>query len=91
MNRYDAHDRVRLTGTFHDLDGDLIDPTDVTVHLRDPDGTVTHPEASSESTGVWNTDVDVVKPGVWTYRFEGTGAVVAAEETMFAVDPTSFP
>jgi hypothetical protein len=90
MNHYDAQDRVRLTGTFRDLDGDLIDPTDVEVHLRDPDGTVSHPSATSSTPGVWTADVDVVKPGVWTYRFEGTGAVVAAEETMFAVDPTSF-
>lgn len=71
---------------FRDTDGDLADPSTVTLVVREPGGTRT--------TYVFGTDVEVVKDatgvyhfshvpdavGRWGYRWVGTGAVAYAEE-----------
>lgn len=89
MNAYDVGDQVRVTATFKDLDGDAVDPTTVTVKYQKPGGsvvTVASESVTNSATGVYFTDLTIDNsPGVWRYRFEGTGALVAAEGGTFYV------
>ena len=67
------------------------DPTTVVLELADPTGTVvTPPSVSHPSTGVYKALYTPMMAGVWTVRWEGTGAVVAASEFRFEVRPSAF-
>lgn len=97
MAGYVVNQQVRLTGTFRNLAGALADPTAVTVKVQDAAGTeVTYADAVHDSLGVYHKDITITKPasgggGTWYYRFEGTGAVIAAGEVSFGVEQTVFP
>jgi hypothetical protein len=93
MPTYDVGDRLRLRVTFTDLDGTPADPTTVECFLLSPSGIETSPTVTNDPTavGAFYADVDITASGVWTYRFEGTGAVKASEEALLVVDSTSFP
>lgn len=91
---YDQGDRVRIQAEFRDLSNQLANPTTVTVQVKRADGTISTPSASNPSTGVFTADVDIptaaTSAGVWSYRFAGTGALVAAGEAVFFVRQSAF-
>lgn len=91
MATHDIGDVVKLTGTFKNASGTLTDPDTVTLTVLEPDGTTSTPTASSSSTGIWTANVTIDQSGTWRYRFEGTGAVVTAEEGAFDVRPRRVP
>lgn len=43
-----------------------------------------------DSAGVYHVDRELTVGGTWAYRWEGTGAVVAAAESSFVVDAGAF-
>ena len=86
--------RVSTAPGFKDLAGVLTDPT--TVRLlwrRHGEATTTWtwtsgspgPNIVRDSVGLFHADITVVEPGLHYFRWEGTGAVVAAEENTFSV------
>jgi hypothetical protein len=77
MSEYDIGDVVRLTATFSNAAGA---PTDTTAVLtvKKPDGTSSTPAVTHGTRGVYSSDVPIDQPGVWSYRFVGTGAVTSA-------------
>lgn len=90
---YDVGQQVRLSFTFRNLAGELADPTTVTVKVQDAAGAETsYSDAVHDSTGRYHKDITITTPGggVWYYRAEGTGALVAAGETSFPVRQTVF-
>lgn len=88
---FDIGDRVKLTGTFTNAAGVLTNPTVVTCKVRTPSGTVTsHLDAANPSAGVFTKEIEVTEAGMWRFRFEGTGAVKAAEEGFFDVEESVF-
>ena len=97
MNTYDKGDLVTISASFK-ANGAAADPTNVTLRIKKPDD-------SDHLVYVWPADVvrdglgefhkDIVlttddPDGVWTYRFEGTGAVVQAGEGRFRVRESAF-
>jgi len=62
---------VILQATFKDTDGVLVDPSSVTLTIEDPDGTVTTPAPTNQSTGVYQHSLDLDLAGDWDYRWEG--------------------
>ena len=91
MNEYALQTAVRCDVTFRNLAGNVADPTTVTFYVHDSEGEETDylygvdPEIVRVSTGIYYVLVDANKPGTWTYRFNGTGAVKAADEEQFRV------
>lgn len=86
---------IELKGTFKNRAGTLTDPTAVVCKVKDPEGTITTYNwpvgtVTKDATGVFLQDVTVNKDGTWSYRFEGSGAVVAARESSFFVEKSSF-
>lgn len=101
MADYHPGDIVRVSTTpgFKDAAGVLADPTTVTLKWRVAGGattTWTRPAAGpdteivKDSVGVFHADITTVAPGLHYFRWEGTGAIVAAEEGTFDVR-TYFP
>jgi hypothetical protein len=79
---------------FRGPDGQLADPTTVTLRLKKPDATELTPAPFPIrlGPGVWQYyfDTQGKAPGVWTYRAEGDGALEAALEGTFTVTGSAF-
>lgn len=84
-NAYDVGDMRRLSVTFTDSTGASADPTGITFRVRAPDGVVTayvygtDVELARTAAGAYYVDYLLAKPGRYSYRFEGTGAIKTAE------------
>jgi hypothetical protein len=78
---FDQGDLLRVTNTITDpLNSDAaVDPTALTVNIRDPSGNVeskvygTDLEVVRSSTGVYYIDVNLDEPGRWWARWVATG------------------
>jgi hypothetical protein len=93
--RLGNHSGNTSTAAFTTVGGVATDPTEVVLTVREPDGTlavyrwptpgVGESALSKETTGRFYADVGLDAAGLWAYRVEGTGAVVASEEGMLHV------
>lgn len=87
---YDIGDQIHLeSGTFK-ASGVATDPTTITLIVTDPSGnadTYTHAlsQIDKDATGQYSKDITVDETGTWTYRWVGTGTVVAAQTKKFIV------
>lgn len=98
-NYYDLGDTVLVEASFRDpIDGGPIDPDQVHVAWRKPDGELvehSYEAEASESDGVVLRDelgeyhalVDVDQAGEWFVRWHSTGLGKAAAERSFLVKP----
>lgn len=78
-------------GGFRNLAGDLADPTLVRLLWKrhgeaETIWLVTAGQVVKDAVGLYHADITVVEPGLHYYRWEGTGAVVAAEEGTFSAE-----
>lgn len=96
VNSYSVGDRARCSVQFTDMGGLAADPTTVVAKYKAPAGTVTtktygdDEEVVKAGTGFYYIDVDLSAAGEWYYRFNGTGAVVAAGEQLLRAAVTQF-
>lgn len=63
---------VILQATFTDTDGELVDPSSVTLTIEAPDGTTTTPAVTNPSVGVYQHILDLDEVGDYDFRWEGT-------------------
>ena len=105
VTHVDIGDLMVPQATFKNAAGADTDPTNLTVKQQAPDGTETvlytglvsalnagtSPVAKT-ATGVFklNPGVEAVAAGYYVFNFKGTGAVAAAEEFVYAADPSEF-
>lgn len=86
--------KVRLRATFTDPSTGLpADPTLVGVKIQDPSGTESSAAATKDPAillGSFYYDLVLDAVGVWTWRIEGSGAVVAVEEGSLEVKGSAF-
>jgi len=87
---------VAIDARFY-VDDALADPTAITLRLIAPDGTETPYTYSAgggvivrDGVGLYRAIIFPSMPGHWRYRWTGAGAVVAAGEGSFAIEPTAF-
>jgi hypothetical protein len=86
---YSIGDLVNLTVVFTGPSGP-VNPTTVTVTVRDPTGAVTTITPTLAATGTYIAQVTATVAGEWRWRAQGTGAVQAAGQASFYVQPNSF-
>lgn len=88
-NSYDIGDTVRVTATFTDTGGTLVDPAKVTFLVGSPTVTSTETSTGSNvinpSSGVYYLDVVIDTAGAWNYRVLSTGVVDTAADDYFRV------
>jgi hypothetical protein len=94
---YDIGDLVRIaTDPVFSVGGTATDPTAVSLQVRTPTGVVTEytyalGQVTKAATGSYYADVSATADGVWYWRWEGTGAAMAAAEGCFVVRASVFP
>jgi hypothetical protein len=94
MQSYDVGDSIRLSAVFYDEDGDAVDPTTITLKVKDLVPATTSyvygvdAEVIKDRVGHYHADLVITGAGdgYWYFRYEGTGTAVAAEEMKFKVD-----
>lgn len=94
VNVYDVGDSVRVSATFT-VSAVNTDPSTITLKVKDPEGSITTytyagGTVTKQATGIFYKDVTVSNDGIWYYRFEGTGTVIAAVEGQFRVRRSEF-
>jgi hypothetical protein len=94
INYYDKGDVVRLYA-YCTISGSYADPTELTLKTKQPDGTISTylyslTQIDKDSVGHYHKDVEMTQAGQFWYRYEGTGALVSAEETYLIVRPSEF-
>jgi hypothetical protein len=96
MRSYLIGNAVRTTVRFRTPTGSPVDPSTVTLHVKDPALVVTDHvygidmNVIKESTGVYHFDVALDQAGEWHCRWEGTGSNMAANEHQFLCVASSF-
>ena len=96
INVYKKGRLVRFSAAFTNAAGTATDPTAVTFKIRSPAGTTTtyvygtDAELVRDSAGNFHVDFAMTAAGDWAHRWEGTGAVVTAEESQVVVEPSAF-
>jgi len=94
MNKYEKGETVRITGTFT-VSSVATDPTAVILKVQRPSGaestyTYALSQVTKSSTGIYYKEIAANESGRWYYRWEGTGAVVSADEDVFFVKNSEF-
>lgn len=90
MNVYAKDSLVRVSSEFT-ISGTDTDPTTVKCFYKDPNNLVTTLTYGTDNalvrdtTGKYHVDISATIAGNWWYRFEASGAVVAANEAEFTV------
>jgi len=84
MTDYNPGDRVRYSAEFR-VGGVLTDPTDVVFKWRAGTGSIQTEDYNPgnivrDGAGLFHVDLTLTDVGAIRYRWEGTGAAVAAEE-----------
>ena len=93
---YYIGDLIRISAVFTNESDVEADPSTVTVKYKDPSSVESSKvygvdgEVIKDSTGNYHIDIDMDEGGFWYYRWEGTGAVVAAEEASLEVEKSAF-
>jgi hypothetical protein len=93
--KYHVGDMIRLTALWT-VDKSPTDPTAISLKFKNHAGTETEyiygedPEIEKDGTGDYHADIPLDHDGTWHYRWEGTGAAHAAEESSFEVEETEF-
>lgn len=89
---YDIGDVVRISTAFTQSSV-AIDPTTVSLVVREPDGTTTTysyagATVTKDSTGNYHKDLTISgSAGIYRYRWTSTGTGAASEESWFEVQP----
>lgn len=97
MGDYTKGDLIRITATFTDSAGTLLDPTAVYFQYKNPAGTITSETYSPssgniirDSIGVFHLDINANVHGIWYYRVYSTGVGQAADEATFEIADSWF-
>jgi hypothetical protein len=84
VNIYQVDTLVRLNVTFYDVALNLpADPTAVALFVEAPDGTVTQVDPlqiARTGVGAYYSNFLPPSPGEWTYKWQGTGNVIATSK-----------
>ena len=76
--------QIRTTATFRTLAGALSNTTAV-CSVKAPNGTITTPSVTNDSTGMYSADVTLDQAGTWYIEWQGSVTVIAAGDTAIRV------
>lgn len=95
INSYVSGSLVRVTGTFTDVNGSLVDPTTVTLKYKVGGGSIitltfAGGGLTKQSTGIYYVDLDTTgftgpNYQTWTLEWIGTGTCVSISNDTFNV------
>lgn len=87
---FDIGNVIRLKVVFTDIDGSAVDPTDVQLNVRLYGGDVEtftfgNGQVQRQATGIYYYDYTPSQPGLYYYRYIGSGDAVAAGDSTFSI------
>jgi hypothetical protein len=91
---WEVGDVAPLIVQFTDINGNLADPTTVTLTSQAPDGsqivytTVSSPAIAHNNVGTFQLNLPITESGVYAFRWTGTGAVSQVQEGTLTVQGT---
>lgn len=94
MNKYEIDTQIEVVGTFLNVSPNVpsvpADPTAVTLYVLDPSGNETqhtYPgDVVRNGIGLYSFTFVPSGPGIWTYKWQGAGQVIAtSRDTLFFV------
>lgn len=94
--QYDVGDMIRCSVVFKGLDGAVIDPTTVTLKIKQPNNSLLtyiyniNAGLIKDSVGNYHYDFLITSDGMHTFGWVGTGNMYATEESTFFVNPSKF-
>ena len=83
---------LQLRATFKDLNGDIADPSTITLGVKTAGGVTTNyvyntaTQVVRESLGVFYANIQFNEAGSWYYEWVGTGAVSIVGQRKVIVD-----
>jgi hypothetical protein len=83
---YNIGAKKTLTGSFTDINGTPVDPSAITLAIREPDGVLVTKaigDLTSTATGVWTYEYAIAKYGRHILNWAGTAGTFAAFEHEF--------
>lgn len=89
-------DLPKVTATFINDTGALVDPDTITAKIKKPDLTITtlvygvDAALVKDSVGIYHVLIDLTQSGNWFYRFIGTGTRQVANEGTIFVQSSNF-
>lgn len=81
---------LNLIGTFTDANGVLVDPTEVLLNIKDPNGTVSQVTTTRTSVGVYTAPFVFSIIGTYAIQYLGNGNVVAIQEKQVLIYASLF-
>jgi hypothetical protein len=90
-SQIEATSRVRIEARLRHADGSVLDPTTLDFTLRQPSGELVnyqygiHSQVVKLAVGHYYVDWDANQVGVYRFRWQATGAVVASQSGAFSV------
>lgn len=97
MATYLVGNAARVSTRFRSVStGADVDPTTVTARIKNPNNVETayvygvDNEVVRDAAGYYHIDVPLTLAGTWRYRWEGTGANMAASEGALTVTASTF-
>lgn len=85
ITRYLIGSFVRMSAEFKHLNT-LEDPSGVALTVKAPYGSLRIIQPVRDDVGAYYGDIEPGQPGTWRFRFQTTGAVVAAADGAFMID-----
>ena len=84
MNIYQIETMIRLNGTFYDVSLNLpADPITVALFIESPSAVVSQVPSNQivrTGTGAYYSNFLPTAPGVWTYKWQGSGNIIATSK-----------
>lgn len=84
-NSYIIGNQIKLSASFTNNAGSLVNPTSVSLVIKKPDRTIETITPTNDSTGKYHFNYTPTMVGDYCYRFEATGSVVAASQNQFKI------
>lgn len=85
----DVGDIVYIQNAFYDSAGTAVDPTTITLYLKQPSSVGTYTYASGSvskvAVGTYAFNGTATEAGYWRARWVGDGAAIAAEQGIYFV------
>lgn len=88
---------IRIKARIRDIDGDLVDPDDITFELKKPGETTytqytlfSDPTILKQDVGIYYIDLIVDEPGRWKYSWFTTGDPQSSWKSFFEAEDSRY-
>lgn len=90
MDKLEVGDVARLSLVATDISGTPVDPGNLRLFVKQPDGAQVQPTVTRDAVGAFHSDVDLAQPGVYFYLWKSDAPHKAVADGEFLVANNPF-